>query len=444
MKRIAAVLLVLAGLVGWLGWQAWRLPDDVVARIDGVDIPVRSLDALLAVVKVGDATATRRSLLDGAVESHALARWHEARDDEEHAHSLVGYSDEALYENQLFATLRHAFATELNNYVSSHGIEGPMSLLEQPVELDKKALEPYLELKSALLHAMTEEQEKAAAEYVLGYYRLPFSERQPLTLWDLYSRMNIQLKVQMHEYNLPFIREAIGQHLATQFVIGWFRDSGEFSEQEVIALEKLVSDRMEKEELLHDMGLMHDIHDDNPALREAMAQISDAEVRQYYDTHREEFRWVEKVRARHIRLDSQKKADEVVARIKAGELSFEDAIAAYSTAPDRDAEVPGDLGEIVRGDTADDWLRGLAFVQPEGVVSPPFRSPQNSSPVYWEVVFLDEKVMGDMPPDDPGVRYEASKKLAREKMQKEFEALRAELIAAVDLRVNESLLGDKP
>lgn len=444
MKRIAAVLLVLAGLVGWLGWQAWRLPDDVVARIDGVDIPVRSLDALLAVVKVGDASANRRSLLDGAVESHALARWHESRSDDEHAHSLVGYSDEALYENQLFATLRHAFATQLNNYVSSHGIEGPMSLLEQPVELDKKALEPYLQLNSALLHAMTEEQEKAAAEYVLGYYRLPFSERQPLALWDLYSRMNIQLKVQMHEYNLPFIREAIGQHLATQFVIGWFRDSGEFSQKEVIALEKLISDRMEKEELLHDLGLLHDIHDDNPALREAMAQISDAEVRQYYDSHRDEFRWVEKVRARHIRLDSQEKADEVVARIKAGELSFEEAIAAYSTAPDRDAEVPGDLGEIVRGEVADDWLRGLAFVQPEGVVSPPFRSPQSNSPVYWEVVFLDEKVMGDMPLDDPGVRYEASKKLARDKMQKEFEALRAELIEAVNLRVNEGLLGDMP
>ncbi len=444
MKRIAAVLLVLAGLVGWLGWQAWRLPDDVVARIDGVDIPVRSLDALLAVVKVGDASATRRSLLDGAVESHALARWHESRSDDEHAHSLVGYSDEALYENQLFATLRHAFATQLNNYVSSHGIEGPMSLLEQPVELDRKALEPYLELNSPLLHAMTEEQQKAAAEYVLGYYRLPFSERQPLTLWDLYSRMNIQLKVQMHEYNLPFIREAIGQHLATQFVIGWFRDSGEFSRQEVVALEKLISDRMEKEELLHDLGLMHDIHDDNPALREAMTQVSDAEVRQYYDSHRDEFRWVEKVRARHIRLDSQEKADEVVARIKAGELSFEEAIAAYSTAPDRDAEVPGDLGEIVRGEAADDWLRGLAFVQPEGVVSPPFRSPQSNSPVYWEVVFLDEKVMGDMPMDDPGVRYEASKKLARDKMQKEFEALRAELIEAVNLRVNEGLLGDAP
>jgi hypothetical protein len=442
MKRIGAVLLVLAGLAGWLGWQAWRLPDDVVARIDGVDIPVRSLDALLAVVKVGDATATRRSLLDGAVESHALARWHDARRDNEHAHSLVGYSDEALYENQLFATLRHAFATQLNNYVSSHGIDGPMSLLEQPVELDKKALEPYLELNSALLHAMTEEQEKAAAEYVLGYYRLPFSQRQPLTLWDLYSRMNIQLKVQMHEYNLPFIREAIGQHLATQFVIGWFRDSGEFSQQEVIALEKLVSDRMEKEELLHDLGLLHDIHDDNPALREAMARITDAEVRQYYDSHRDEFRWVEKVRARHIRLDSQERADEVVARIKAGELSFEQAIATYSTAPDRNAEVPGDLGEIVRGEAADDWLRGLAFVQPEGVVSPPFRSPQSNSPVYWEVVFLDEKVMGDMPLDDPGVRYEASKKLARASMQQEFERLRAELIEAVDLRVNDKLLGE--
>ena len=444
MKRIltiaAAVLLLLAS---WQAWQHWRLPADVVARIDGVDIPLRSLDAVLTVARVRDPELNRRAMLSGAIENHALARYHEQQElaEGEHQHSLVDYSPEALYENQLFALLRRAFNAELTAYVEQHGIDEPLGFLQQPLALDQQALAPYLQVQSSLLHSMTEAQASAAREYLLGRYRFPGSDWRDLSLWDVYSRLNIQLKVQMHEFNLPYIQEAVQQYLATQFVLYWFRDSGTFSETEVSALEKLVADRIVKEEMLHDLGLMHDIHDDNPALREAMAAVTDAEVARYYEANRDQFRWVESARARHIRLDSQQQADNVAALLREQQLTFAEAVQRYSLAADRSAEIPGDMGVIHREQQGDDWLRSIAFVQPEGVPSPPFRSPQNSAQIHWEIVLVDKKEMGYMPLTDPGVRYEASKVLAREAMQREFEALRDQLIAAVRVRVNEDLLG---
>lgn len=446
MKRVLIiVVMALLALAGWQAWQHWRLPADVVARVDGVDIPLRSLNAVLTVARVRDPEITRRTMLSGAIENHALARYHEQQEQEEgeHDHSLVDYSPEALYENQLFALVRRAFNTELTAYVEQHGIDEPLELLEQPLQLDKQELAPYLEVTSALLHSMTEEQEAGARQYLLGRYRFPGSDWRELSLWDIYSRLNIQLKVQMHEFNLPYIQEAVQQHLATQFVLYWFRESGEFSAAEVTALEKLVADRIVKEEMLHDLGLMHDIHDDNPALREAMAAVTDAEVASYYQANRDEFRWVESAQARHIRLDSQQQADEVAARLRNQQITFDEAVRQYSLADDKTADIPGSLGVIRRAEQSDDWLRSIAFVQPEGVPSAPFRSPQNSEQVYWEIVLVDKKEMGYMPLTDRGVHYEASKKLARQAMQRDFKAVRDKQIAAVDVRINKQLLGTK-
>ena len=100
--------------------------------------------------------------------------------------------------------------------------------------------------------------------------------------------------------------------------------------------------------------------------------------------------------------------------------------------------MPG--SRIDRDDRHSNWLRGLAFVQPKGVASPPFRSPQNAEQVYWELLFLDEKVMGYQPWDSEGVRYEASKAIAREKLKTRFEALRSSLIDQADIQRNLSLL----
>ena len=129
-----------------------------------------------------------------------------------------------------------------------------------------------------------------------------------------------------------------------------------------------------------------------------------------------------------------------LSQLQSGEMDFDEAIRRYSIADDRDGETPGLLGWIDRDDRHTNWVRGLAFVQPKGKPSPAFRSPQNDGEVYWEIILLDEKVMGYQSPDSEGVRYEASKAIAREKMQQAYVSLRDDLREQACVRINEKLL----
>ena len=118
---------------------------------------------------------------------------------------------------------------------------------------------------------------------MLARYR--FADDQPeqtLTLWDLYRRQNIQLKVQMHNLNLDFMREAVKQQLTMAYVFYWFEQQAGLSSAAIAAVDRSIDDALQRESLMHDMGLMQDIHDDNPQLRELAAQVSDGQIADYY------------------------------------------------------------------------------------------------------------------------------------------------------------------
>lgn len=110
-------------------------------------------------------------------------------------------------------------------------------------------------------------------------------------------------------------------------------------------------------------------------MREKAKSISEEKIKQFYQTNTEEFEVVERVNVRHIRVDNQELADQVVAEIKAG-LDFSAAIKKYSIADDKNAPIPGDLGWLKRSDKNRSWLHAVAFMQQTGKVSAPFRSPQ--------------------------------------------------------------------
>ena len=126
-----------------------------------------------------------------------------------------------------------------------------------------------------------------------------------------------------------------------------------------------------------------------------------------------------------------------MAEIRDG-LSFEQAIAQYSLA--EDARDGGQLGWIDRETRNDHWMLALAFVQPEGRVSAPFRSPAVSGAPYWEILQVDEKVMGYQPLDSESVRYRASLAIAREQLEARFREQLADASADASLRINQGVM----
>ena len=451
-RWVLAIGFAAVALAGYASWQRWGpLPDNVAASVDGSVIPVDTLNVFVAAAQRSEPQVSRETVLKGLVENRLLAALAHDHDDlAAHGHadtSRVGYDAQTRQEQQRFKLIRTAFADDLRVAVEESGTANSLDYLTEPLLLSEDALAPLLSLEQALYATMTEAQQQAASQLAIARYR--FAEDQPeqtLTLWDLYRRQNIQLKVQMHNLNTGFIREAIKQQLTMEFVFYWFDQHSGLSARAIAAVDDCIDDAMSRDELLHDLGLMHDIHDDNPQLRALAAEVSQDQIAAYYQQHQDEFTRVERVHAYHLRVNSQAEADRIYSELRAiqqddnanpGE-AFVDAVARYSVAGDR--EQGGALGWVDRDSREDHWTRALAFVQPVQRVSPPFRSPATDSAPYWELLWVDQKEMGYQRVDSESVRYRAAQAIAREQMQQRFQTLLADATEAAALRVNHEVL----
>ena len=75
--------------------------------------------------------------------------------------------------------------------------------------------------------------------------------------------------------------------------------------------------------------------------------VSDADAKTYYEENAEQFVTGETVNASHILVDTEALANEILAKINAGEISFEDAARQYSSCPSK--ENGGNLGDFSKG-----------------------------------------------------------------------------------------------
>jgi peptidyl-prolyl cis-trans isomerase C len=79
----------------------------------------------------------------------------------------------------------------------------------------------------------------------------------------------------------------------------------------------------------------------------ASVKVTDKDAEAYYTENKDKFITDESVNASHILVDSEDLALEVLGKIKAGELSFEDAAKEYSSCPSK--ENGGCLGDFEKG-----------------------------------------------------------------------------------------------
>ena len=94
--------------------------------------------------------------------------------------------------------------------------------------------------------------------------------------------------------------------------------------------------------------------------------VSDKEAEEYYEANKERFMSEETVNASHILVDTEEKALEILAEIKSGETSFEDAARSHSTCPSGGRG--GNLGDFGRGQMVPEFDEA-AFSMAEGEIS---------------------------------------------------------------------------
>lgn len=76
-------------------------------------------------------------------------------------------------------------------------------------------------------------------------------------------------------------------------------------------------------------------------------EVAEDDVKEYYDSHKENFKKPVSMTASHILVDSEEKAEEIKKEIEDGVKTFEDAAKEYSTCPSKDAG--GSLGTFQQG-----------------------------------------------------------------------------------------------
>lgn len=132
----------------------------------------------------------------------------------------------------------------------------------------------------------------------------------------------------------PEFRKQVERNVRDMLLFAtWAEDEGM---KDSVAFQQ--SMEMAKRDILGQMGVSK--------ILEAI-EVSDAEVEEYFNEHRDTFRTQAYAQAKHILVDSEAKANEIKEMIAKEELSFEDAAMKYSTCPSK--EQGGDLGPFNPG-----------------------------------------------------------------------------------------------
>lgn len=414
---------------------AFRLDDPALAaRIDGAPLQAFTVDLLWRQARNKDASAARSATLEELVLNRLLVAAARQRFDEAQlfASQRVAFAREVALDDQLVSLLRSQYGKELEQALAQlpgASLEGLVTAQARPEpgELDAIFGKPD-QLK--LEYTLNAEQQARARKVVLLRYTLP-SGAGAITLYDVYRRQNVQGRVALFNRQADFLQQQARQDLAGRFVLEW--SSRRFGAAALADLRRALAERSEVLALQQLHGIGDDIDSASPLLKQLAGQVSAAQVAAYYQQHRDEFARIERVKARHIRLADEQTAERVYAALTRGE-AFAALAARYSTASD--AANGGELGWIVH-EGKPGWLQQLALAQAEGPASRPFRQPVGpQEAASWEIVQVQQRVMGYQAPDSDTVRYAASNAIARSTALAQWQALRQQVLRAAQIDLN--------
>ena len=156
-----------------------------------------------------------------------------------------------------------------------------------------------------------------------------------------------------------------------------------------------------------------------------VADATDAQVSDYYQLHREEFRTAEEVRVRQILVQSETLAGEIVRKLKKGE-TFADLSQAHSMAAN--AKRGGEIGFVSRGELPKMFEEEIFALQP-GSVSNPIRTDNT-----FHIFQVDERRPAgqlDLTAATPAIRARLREDAIRERMAQLVGRARREMTIAV-------------
>jgi peptidyl-prolyl cis-trans isomerase C len=158
-------------------------------------------------------------------------------------------------------------------------------------------------------------------------------------------------------------------------------------------------------------------------------KIDEAEIRRFYEEHKEEFKTPELWRASHILVSGEKEANEVMAELAKG-VSFEELARSHSI--DATADRGGDIGFFRKDQVVPEFEKtcmGLNVGEMSGIVKTEFG--------YHIIKLTDRKMAGVEPYDK--VRKVIEEELKKKKRAEMFETFAKDMRTKYGVRINEDV-----
>lgn len=411
----------------------------LAARVDSAPLYKFTLDTLWQLACLADPKAVRTATLETLIAERLLAADARAQWGEEAllAGQGVGFVHDVALDDQLAALLRNLYKDEVEHVLAPLPAGTTDALTMAVPAVDGAALDAVLGRRDTLRldYSLTPAQVEQAKTLPVLAYRVPGVGKGSLSLYDIYRRQNVQGRMALHTRQEGALQQQARQALGVMMVLNWARER--FGAAALADLRRALSDQAVALAVQRLHGIGADTDSGSALLDRLAAQASIDAMRDYYERHREEFRRIEKVKARHLRADNEPAAFSAYAALENG-MDFGAAARQYSAAPD--AAQGGDLGWIAASDKTG-WLQQLAFAQPPGKPSYPVRAPVGPNvKAYWEIVLVEQRVDGYQSPGTESVRYVASRAIARGMAAGQLAALRKRVVHEADIQLNRSVL----
>ena len=198
------------------------------------------------------------------------------------------------------------------------------------------------------------------------------------------------------------------------------------AEGRAVILEQLIAQRL----FLADA--MRNLYEREPAFKEELQRIkeqlltqyaiskavdnltvTDIEARKFFDENREQFAAQPVVSASHILVDSEEKANDILAQLNQGSIAFEDAARQHSSCPS--AQQGGSLGEFTRGQMVPEFDQAV-FSMDVGELRGPVKTQFG-----YHIIRLDDKKEG-APVSFDQAKDQIKAHLLEEKRQKAYQS----------------------
>lgn len=446
------LLLLAATALAWpaAGYAATKdnLTDAaVLLAVDGRQYPARVMDIMFRAALDARRDITWVQFVDEVTENQLMAK-HALADmgrEKLMAADRVGFAPAIVLQDQYLSLVKKHFFKQIDATVRSLPGGNLDNVITQRLPRDDANLKELMTLRERGEVKLTPAQIELAKKTVLAVAKMPDGKTQNITFHDVYLYENVQGRTRLlQEKDFAYLDSRMQTRVEALFILWWMENRSDLPTAEQALLRTMLEEKFLRENHMMLLGVVSAMHEDlTPALENMQKTVTKQEVADWYAKNREEFRQVEKVRARHIRCATESDCKAAAAAVKKG-MDFSEAAKKFSIAPSKSATPAGSLGWIMRETKNLPWLNQFALIQPKGEVSPPVRTPEDAKGrADWEIVLVDERVEGYSAPDSETVRYLAVQEIARKKLIEQYIRTRDAIEAKADIRRNAKLLGER-